>query len=128
MDKTVNHQRPINLDLGSFRYPPMAICSILHRISGIVIFLLLPVMMFFLKKSLQSELSFVQLQDLLHHPFYQLLLWVFVSAFIYHILAGIRHIVMDCGFGEQLTTARFSSVFVMTSSLVLIVLLGVWIW
>lgn len=121
-------QRPVNLDLGSLTYPPMAIASILHRISGIVLFLLLPVMLCFLSESLHSQESFDQLQHSLDNPFYKLMLWGFSTALIYHLLAGIRHIIMDLGFGETLVVARKSAVFVIVLAIILTIGLGVWIW
>jgi len=124
----VNHNRPVNLDLGSLKYPPMAISSILHRISGVVLFLLLPVMLYFLNLSLQSGASFDQLQIVLARPHYKLLLWVFSAALIFHILAGIRHLLMDVGFGEGLTSGKQSAVTVIALAAILTIFLGIWIW
>ena len=128
MDDTVKHQRPVNLDLGSLKFPPMAIASILHRLSGIVLFLLLPVMMCFLSQSLGSQASFDQLVVTLNNPFYKLILWGFSTALIYHILAGFRHIAMDFGMGEKLIAARRSAVGVIVLAIILTMVLGVWIW
>lgn len=127
-DTTVNHKRPVNLDLGSMTFPPMAIASILHRLSGIVLFLLLPIMMLFFSQSLCSETSFDRLIVTLHNPFYKLLLWAFSTALMYHIIAGIRHIIMDFGVGEQLTVARRSAVCVIVIAIIVTIALGVWIW
>ena len=124
---TVNHQRPVNLDLGSLKCPPMAIASILHRISGLVLFLLLPIMMYFLSVSLHSLSAFDQLQVLLTKPWCKLLLWAFSAALIYHLLAGFRHILMDTGFGEELIVARRSAVVVIVLAIILTIFLGVWI-
>lgn len=125
---TVNQKRPVNLDLGSFKYPPMAIASILHRISGLVLFLLLPVMFYFLDVSLRSAESFSHWQVLLANPYSKLLLWVFGAAWIYHLLAGIRHMLMDIGLGETVATGRRSAITVITLAIILTILLGVWIW
>ena len=124
----VNKKRPVNLDLGSLKYPPMAIASLLHRISGIALFLLLPVMLFILGKSLQSEEVFAQTKSMLNSPFYKVALWAFSAAMIYHILAGIRHILMDMGFGEHLKAGRISSILVIVLAVILTIFLGIWIW
>ncbi len=124
---TVNHHRPVNLDLRSLKFPPMAISSILHRISGLVLFLLLPLMMYFLAESLHSSASFDQLQVLLATFYNKFLLWAFATALIYHVLAGIRHIIMDMGFGEQLAVARRSSITVIVLGVVAAIILGIWI-
>jgi succinate dehydrogenase / fumarate reductase cytochrome b subunit len=125
---TVNHQRPVNLDLSTLKFPPMAIASILHRISGMALFLLLPLMMFFLSRSLQSPESFAALQVQLTSPYCKGLLWAFSTALIYHILAGFRHMIMDIGFGEQLATARRSAIALIALAILLTLCLGVWIW
>lgn len=124
----VNKKRPVNLDLGSLKYPPMAIASLLHRISGIALFLLLPVMLFILGKSLQSEEIFAQTQTMLTNPYYKLVLWAFSAAMVYHILAGIRHIVMDIGFGEHLEASRLTAILVIVLAAILTIILGIWIW
>ena len=124
----MKHQRPINLDLTSFSYPPMAIVSILHRISGILLFLGVPVMLYFLNLSLSSMSAFEQLMVMLHHPFWKLVDWFFLSALLYHLLAGIRHMVMDYGWGESLAASRFSAVALLGLVVIGVLSLGVWIW
>ena len=127
--RTVNQQRPVNLNLGSMKYPPMAIASILHRISGLVLFLLLPVMLYFLHVSLASSLSFDKLQVMFaSHAWCKLVLWAFSSAWLYHLLAGIRHLLMDTGRGETLQAARLSALLVIGVSSVGIAILGVCLW
>ena len=84
----------------------MAIASILHRISGLVMFLMMPIMLYLLSLSLSSAESFEHLQADLHSPYYKVLLWVFSSALIYHVMAGVRHLLCDWGWGEDLATAR----------------------
>ena len=128
MKLIVNKKRPVNLDLGSLKYPPMAIASILHRISGVVLFLLLPIMLFILGQSLQSEDAFIQVKNLLTHPCYKAILWVFGAALIYHLLAGFRHLIMDLGFGEHLDVGRRSAVLAIILAVILSIFLGIWIW
>lgn len=124
----MNKNRPVNLDLGTMKFPPMAIASILHRISGIVIFLLLPVMLCFLRHSLHSEESFIYVKNLLAEPLYKLIVWAFGAAFIYHILAGFRHMIMDTGFGEELVAGRRTAILVIVLAVIFTIFLGVWIW
>lgn len=126
---TVNKNRPVNLDLASMKYPPMAIASILHRIAGILLFLLLPVLLYYFDLSLRSEESYGHLlQTVLTSPLAKLVLWVFTAAWVYHLLAGIRHMLMDIGYGEQLAAGRRSATLVIILALILAILLGVWIW
>lgn len=124
----VNKKRPINLDLSSLKFPPMAIASILHRISGVLIFLLFPVVLFILSHSLQSEDSFAQTKMILTNPYYKLVLWAFGASMIYHVIAGIRHLIMDMGFGESLDAGRMSAVLIIVLAVILTIFLGIWIW
>ena len=124
----MNKKRPVNLDLGTLKFPAMAIASILHRISGLVLFLLLPLMLYFLKLSLDGAASYADLQGTLSNPFIKIVLWAFSAALIYHVLAGIRHLLMDCGVGEHLGESRKSAIFVIGCSVILTIFLGIWIW
>jgi succinate dehydrogenase / fumarate reductase, cytochrome b subunit len=127
-DIIVNKKRPINLDLASLKYPPMAIVSILHRMTGIVLFLLLPFVLFILSLSLHSEDHFTQMKIMLTNPYYKLMLWMFAAAFMYHLFAGIRHMIMDLGFGEELCASRRSAVLIIVLGVISTLLLGIWIW
>lgn len=124
----MNKKRPVNLDLGSMKFPPMAIASVLHRVSGVVLFVLLPIMIFLLGQSLQSEEMFNQIKIKLSEPYYKFILWAFSAALIYHILAGIRHMIMDLGFGEDLCTGRRTSILVIVLAVIATIFLGIWIW
>lgn len=121
-------KRPINLDLASMRFPVMAIASIFHRISGIGIFVLLPVMMWYLNETLHSEESFKATKQLLSSPLHMVLIWAFLVSLGYHILAGIRHILMDIGWGEDLSSGRKSAATVIILAIILAILAGIWIW
>jgi len=125
----VNKNKPVNLDLSSLSYPPMAIASILHRISGIMLFLLLPFMLYLLAQSLESPKTFTQLHlNIAGNIGYKLAMWVFLASLTYHLLAGIRHMIMDLGWGEELSAGRKSALLVIILSIVLAVFEGIWLW
>ena len=124
----MNKKRPVNLDLGSMKFPPMAIASILHRISGVILFILLPVLICLLGQSLHSEAAFNHVRMDLAAPGYKLILWAFSAALAYHILAGIRHMIMDLGFGEHLCASKRTAVLVIALAVIATILLGMWIW
>lgn len=124
----MNQNRPINLALSSLKFPPMAIASILHRLSGILIFILLPGAIYLLGHSLHSQENFSQVVMMMNSPFIKLLVWAFLSALTYHLVAGIRHVIMDLGFGESLSAGRNSARLVIFLSIILIISLGIWIW
>jgi len=124
----VKSTRPVNLDLTTISFPPMAIASILHRISGMVLFLLLPIMLYFLASSLKDPQSFAMLQASFSSVFYKLILWAFFSALIFHLLAGIRHMIMDLGYGEEVDSGRRGAILVIALTVVLTIVLGIWLW
>lgn len=117
--------RPVNLDLTTMHFPPMAIISILHRLSGILLFVLLPVILCMIHCGLRTEMAFEAMRYSLCA---KLIFWMFASAAIFHILAGLRHIIMDLGFGEGLAAGRMSALLTMTLAAALIILCGIWIW
>ncbi len=123
-----NKNRPINLDLATIKFPIMAIVSIMHRLSGIVIFILLPMAIYFCDLSLKSAESFMDLRILLINPYYKFIVWMFVASLAYHMLAGMRHIFMDCGYGDDLKSGRYSAIFLVVLSIICIFSLGIWIW
>lgn len=124
----VNSKRPVNLDLRTIKLPVTAYTSIAHRISGVILFIAIAGLLWMLSTSLSSESGFEQVKACLQNPFAKLVLWGVLSALLYHLVAGIRHLVMDAGIGESLEGGRLGSKLVIVIAVVLIVLLGVWIW
>ncbi len=125
----MNQQRPVNLDLGSIKFPPMAIASILHRISGLTLFILLPVVLYFLRESLVSPASFEQVKTLMMTCVWcKLFVWAFSSAWLYHLLAGLRHLLMDMGIGETAEAGRRSALIVIAVSILGIMVMGACLW
>ena len=128
MKKAVNSQRPVNLDLRTIKLPITAYTSILHRVSGVILFLGIVVMLYALDKSLASEEGFAEVQACLTSPLAKLIIWGLLSALLYHLVAGVRHLIMDMGVGESLEGGKLGSKIVIAVSVVVIVLAGVWVW
>lgn len=124
----MNQKRPVNLDLGTFKYPITAITSILHRISGLILFPCVFLLLYALGKSLSSEEGFNEIKAMLSAPFAKLVIWLVVSALAYHLVAGVRHLIMDMGVGETLEGGKRGSMIVLVISIVLIAVAGVWLW
>jgi succinate dehydrogenase / fumarate reductase cytochrome b subunit len=124
----VNSQRPVNLDLRTIKLPVTAYTSILHRISGVILFVGIAIMLYALDKSLSSEEGFAAVKAGLTSPLAKLVIWGLLSALLYHLVAGIRHLIMDAGIGETLEGGKLGSKIVIAVSVVVIVLAGVWIW
>lgn len=120
--------RPVNLDLTKFRFPLPAITSILHRISGVLIFVGTAVLLWMLSESLASAQGFARTAELLTAPLTKFVVWVILSGLLYHLIAGIRHLLMDVGIGETLQGGRQGAVMIVVFSVISIVLAGVWVW
>jgi succinate dehydrogenase / fumarate reductase cytochrome b subunit len=94
----------------------------------VILFLGLVVLLYGLDMSLASEESFEELKACLASPLAKLVIWGLLSALLYHLVAGIRHLFMDAGVGETLEGGKLGSKIVIAVAVVLIVLAGVWVW
>jgi succinate dehydrogenase / fumarate reductase cytochrome b subunit len=122
-------KRPINLDLSTIRFPITAVVSILHRVSGTFLFLLIPLLLWLFSQSLSSETSFSGLQQTLtDHTSLRLVLWLIVVGFFYHLFAGLRHILMDMHIGEELKKGRTTAKLTLLFTIVIALFAGVWLW
>ncbi|WP_068809634.1 succinate dehydrogenase, cytochrome b556 subunit [Thauera phenolivorans] len=100
---------PVFLNLLRIRFPVGAIASIAHRVAGVLLFLALPPLALGLDASLRSEAGFEAMRDLLSSPWRALVGLILVWAAAHHLLAGIRHLLMDVGIGGGLAQARASA-------------------
>ncbi|GJI94512.1 succinate dehydrogenase cytochrome b-556 subunit [Duganella caerulea] len=106
-------------ELSNYRMPLAALVSILHRISGFMMFALLPFVLYLLEQSLRSEISFAYYQGIVSYPLVKLIILALVWGYMHHFCAGVRHLVMDAHIGLDKDSARKSSAAVLTISLVL---------
>ena len=107
-------ERPIYLDLTKIRLPMSAFSSITHRLSGMYIFFVtLPLILYVIDQSLSSRSSFDKLaDDIVSISFFSFFLFISISIFWYHILTGVRHLIMDFfHIGESLNGSHYSSIF-----------------
>ena len=123
-----NNLRVTNFNLLTIQYPLTAIVSLLHRLSGIFIFLLLPFLLWLFDTATHSSAEFEWIKGVVNNLFVKFFLWMFLSALWYHLLAGIRHMFMDIGFGESLKSARLSSIIIIGATIILTIFTGVWLW
>lgn len=126
--QVVQRPRPVNLNLFTIKFPIPAIISILHRISGLLLFLFIPALLWALQNSLGSAGDFQALSDTLSSPFAKLLIWILLSSLIYHLTAGIRHLIQDLGYGESLAVGRLSAKIVLVFSILMAIGIGIWLW
>ena len=125
---SVKDQRPRNLDFSTLRLPLAAIASILHRISGVFIFAGVAVLLYLLGESLSSEAGFSQVGQWMDTPVVKLVVWAVLAGLLYHLVAGIKHLLMDMGYGETLEGSQLSAKLVIIVSAIAIILAGVWLW
>ena len=110
--------RNLNLPLLlTYRLPLPGLVSIMHRISGAVLFLMLPLLLWLFDSSLASELSFERLRSIASNWWFKLLLVFLVWGFFHHLVAGIRYLLLDLHIGIDLKSARASAIAVYAVSL-----------
>lgn len=124
----MNKKRPVNLAMTTMKFPLMAIISILHRLSGVILFLVIPFVLYGLSESLASEESYNKIQKCFTAPVSKVIIWLVLSALSYHLLAGIRHLIMDIGCGEKTATARKTGAVVILFTVLAALLIGDWLW
>jgi len=124
-EMTLKKKRPKNLDLMTIRLPLPGILSILHRVSGAVLFLLLPVLLWLFESSLTSPETFDVFKSIAAHPLVKLILLGLIWLYLHHFCAGIRYLLLDLHKGIDLESARLSSKIVFAVSIALTLLIGV---
>ena len=107
-----------------YRLPLAGVVSILHRLSGLMMFFLLPFVLYLLDKSLTSEISFAVFRSFTSNWFVKLVILVLCWAYLHHVMAGIRHLLMDVHVGVDKDSGRKTAVTVFAISLPLAALIG----
>lgn len=121
-------QRPVNLDLTTIKMHPAANASILHRISGVIMVFAIGILLFTLSTSLSSAEGFAQIQGYLDGMFFKFIIFGCLSALTYHLLAGVRHLLMDLGHFEELASGNATAKLIMVIWLAVSAVIGVWLW
>lgn len=108
--------KPVYLNPFTFAFPITAVVSLLHRVSGAILFFLIPIIL--------STLA-----SILYYSFdisvtCKITIWILLSALVYHLLAGIRHLIMDSGYAESKYQARITSFLVLFMAILFSLLIG----
>lgn len=117
--------RPVYLNLFRIHLPLAGWVSILHRASGALLFLFVPLGVWGLSNSLSGEAGFQRMADGMAHPLTRLVLLLLIWAFAHHVFAGLRHLALDAHWGVERNRARQSSIAVLLAT-GLITLLAAW--
>jgi len=104
-------------DLARYRLPLAGFVSILHRISGLLMFALLPFILYLLDSSLRSNGTFLYLQEFVQSPLVKLVILALVWAYLHHFCAGVRHLFMDRHVGLDKHSAKNSALGVFVVSI-----------
>lgn len=121
-------ERPVNLDLSTIKFPAAAKASILHRISGVVMLVSLVFIVWAFAVSLSGPEGFAQIENLMTSFIAKFIGWGILTALGFHLIIGLRHLVMDMGYWEELDSGRTSAVISIVLSILLSVLVGVSLW
>lgn len=111
-------------ELSNYRLPLAGIVSILHRISGFLMFILLPFVLYLLQLSIQSEISFSYFQGIASNWFVKLVILALVWGYLQHFCSGVRHLFMDVHVAIEKQSARKTAASVIVVSLVLTLLVA----
>jgi succinate dehydrogenase / fumarate reductase cytochrome b subunit len=121
-------KRPVNLAIGTIQLPLAALTSITHRISGVAVFVGVAGLLWLFEKSLASEAGFAEVAAILNSGACKFVVWLVLAALAYHMVAGCKHLLLDLGIGESKEAGPVGAKAVIAVSVVLIALLGVWLW
>lgn len=116
------------MSIKSYNFPVTAISSILHRISGLILLIAMPLAVVGMNYSLAGPSGYEATVNLLTIGWCSVFFWLFLSAITYHVYAGVRHMIMDMGFGESLKVAKFTSMLVIILGVISAVLWGWFLW
>lgn len=123
----MKQNRPVNLDIGSIKLPVTSYVSILHRVSGVALFFVAGLLLWMLDSSLSSAQGFASVADAITSPLGKLIAFLCLAALAYHLVAGVRHMIMDLGYGEELESGVAGAKIALVIAVVLIAVCGVWV-
>ena len=126
----MNPDRPVNLPLSrlALAMPVTAAASILHRITGIVLFAGVFFLCYLLDRATTDPAGFEHAAALLAAPLGKLGLWVILTSLAYHVLAGVRHLLLDFHLGDTPKVGRAGAWICLALALLAGVVLAVWLW
>ncbi len=130
-DMLVNSEmarRPKYLSLLRIRLPLPGVISIMHRVSGAVLFIALPLLLYWFQQSLTSSATFDVLKMVFSHWLVKIIALGLLWGYFHHLCAGLRHLALDLHFGTGLTAARLSSAIALIAGVVSTLIAAVLLW
>lgn len=122
--------RPVDLPLPSLlaAMPVTAVASILHRVSGVVLFVGLLYLAYLLDLALAGAAGFDRAATIATAPLGKTALWLVLSALAYHLLAGVKHLLQDMHIGDSITGGRVGSWLSILLGALAAAMAGIWLW
>jgi len=128
--RVMNPDRPVNLPLSrlALAMPVTAVASILHRITGIVLFAGVFFLCYLLDRAATDAAGFEHAEALLVAPLGKLALWLVLTSLAYHVVAGVKHLLLDFHIGDTLKGGRAAAWISLAVASVAAVVLAIWLW
>ncbi|MDH3309593.1 MAG: succinate dehydrogenase, cytochrome b556 subunit [Gammaproteobacteria bacterium] len=121
-------KRPVYLNLVKIRLPVGGVLSILHRITGAILVLLLPFALYIFDRSLQDPSAFAEIASRFSSLEGRMVILIMVWAFAQHFMSGIRHLLLDVGIGDSKSSARRNAWLAFAASGAVVIFTGVCLW
>ncbi len=120
--------RPVNLALYTIHFPVTAVASITHRITGVILMVGIGFGLWILDLALSSPEGFAEASVVMQGGLAKFILWGLLASVIYHICAGLKHLLLDMHIADSLEGGRIATWAMLVISVVLVVLAGAWVW
>ena len=126
----MNFDRPVSLPLSrlAMAMPVTALASILHRITGVVLFVGVFFLCYLLDRAVSDTQGFLDAQAVLAAPAGKLALWVILTSLAYHVVAGVKHLLLDFHVGDTLRGGRAGAWISIGGAVAMGVVLAMWLW
>ena len=129
LERPRSRPRPVYLNLLAIRLPLPALVSILHRVSGVLMFLIgIPLLLWGVGAALNSGDAWARFEGVMANPLMKLVTLVLLWSYLHHLLAGVRHLLLDAHVGINLASARRSAAVVFVLGLVLTAIAAIRLW
>jgi len=114
--------RPVFFDLFLIRQPVTAIVSIGHRVSGVLLAVAVPFLVYLWQLSLSGPEGYARAASIFDHAWIRVLAVLLIWAFAHHLLAGVRHLLFDVHLGTRLEASRASAWIVLAAEACILIL------
>lgn len=116
---TTTTPRPVHLNLFKIKLPIGGIMSIIHRATGVFMFLALPILIYLLDLSLSGPAGYAEAADAMHGVIGTVFVFLIMWSIAHHLLAGVRYLLIDVDLGVEREIARQSALGVVVAAPIL---------